>query len=442
MKQVKLISVLLFTIITVLSCSKQHNQEALDAYFEGSLSKLNRSLTDVIVADIFTPPVSSRIYAYSNIAAYEGIRFMDDKSLTLAGQLNDLDLLPLPKPNKQYYYPLCSMVAFTTTAKALVYNLEKVEEIQKKFLDDLQDIGIDPEIYSNSVALGKEIGEKVLQRANRDGYKTRTSLPRYNVNDDPERWRPTPPDYMEAIEPHWNTITPFVLKSASQFDSGTPTTFDTDKDSKFFKEAMEVYNVVKEIDSSKLEIAKFWDCNPNISNTNGHVMFFRQQISPGGHWVHIAAQVLEKEKTKPFEAAKVMAKVSIGIADAFISCWDEKYQSNLIRPETYINKYMDSDWTPHLQTPAFPEHTSGHSVASACAATILTHIFGDNYAFVDRTEVPFGLPVRSFSSFKQAAEEAAISRLYGGIHYRPAIELGVSQGKNVGAFVLENLNFN
>lgn len=439
MKPIKLISILLFIIGTISSCSKQHNQKALDAYFEGSLSKLNRSLTDVIVADIFSPPVSSRIYAYSNIAAYEGIRFIDDKSLTLAGQLNDLDSLPLPNPNKQYYYPLCSMVAFTTTAKALVFNLEKVEEIQKKFLDDVQDIGIDPEIYSNSVALGKEIGEKVLERAKRDGYKTRTSLPRYSVNDDPGRWRPTPPDYMEAIEPHWNTIKPFVLKSANQFYPGPPTAFDTVKNSKFFKGAMEVYIMVKETDSSKIKCAEFWNCNPNISNTNGHVMYFRQQISPGGHWIHIAAQVLEKEKTKPLEAAIAMAKVSIGIADAFISCWDAKYQSNSIRPETYINKYIDPDWTPLLQTPPFPEHTSGHSVASACAATILTNIFGDNYAFVDATEVPFGLPVCSFNSFKQAAEEAAISRLYGGIHYRPAIELGVKQGMGVGNYIVKNV---
>jgi len=170
-------------------------------------------------------------------------------------------------------------------------------------------------------------------------------------------------------------------------------------------------------------------------------MYFQQQISPGGHWIHIAAQVLESEKVNAIKAAETMALTSIAVADGFISCWDQKYKSTLTRPETFINNYIDPDWMPILQTPAFPEHTSGHSVASNAAAVILTHVFGDNYNFVDATEVPYGLPKRNFTSFIQASEEAAISRLFGGIHYRPAIELGVKQGKQVGQHVLGKIKF-
>ncbi|WP_420401848.1 vanadium-dependent haloperoxidase [Flagellimonas sp.] len=438
----KSISIFTLLILLLASCEPEHNREGLDAYFEGSLAEYNRHLTDVIVADIFTPPVASRIYAYSNIAAYEGIRLENpDNRPSLGGQLNHLPTLTQPEVDKAYYHPITSLVAFTEVAKKLVYDLERVDTLQKDLLQDVRKIGIDETIYNNSVDLGKKIAQDVLKRAGDDGYLRRTALPRFSVNDDPGRWRPTPPDYMEAIEPHWNTIKPFVLDSASQFDPGLPTEFDIAESSQFYKEATEVYHTVNNLDSERLEIAKFWDCNPNISTTKGHVMYFQQQISPGGHWVHITAQVLDEEKASMEDSAAALAQVTVAIADAFISCWDQKYRSSLTRPETYINNYIDSDWEPILQTPAFPEHTSGHSVASAAAATVLTNIFGDNYAFDDATEVPYGLPVRSYNSFEHAAQEAAISRLYGGIHYKPAIELGVSQGKHVGQHVLNKTKF-
>ncbi|TXN34943.1 vanadium-dependent haloperoxidase [Flagellimonas hymeniacidonis] len=441
MKMIK--SYIIMGIVTaslIISCGETHNPEELNAYFENSVTEYNRKLTDVIVADIFTPPVASRIYAYSNIAAYEGIRFRDSTKKSLGGQLNDLTLTASPDSNKEYYYPLTSMIAFLNVAKVLVFDIERVDNLRIDLLKDVQEIGIDKEIYENSIALGDAISQEIIERASTDGYLRRTALPRYSVNKDPGRWKPTPPDYMEAIEPHWNTIKPFVLDSAGQFDPGLPTSFDISDSSQFYEEAQEVYETVKNVDATQLEIAKFWDCNPNISTTKGHVMYFQQQISPGGHWVHIAAQVLEEQKTNAVDAAAVLAQTSVAIADAFISCWDQKYKSSLTRPETFINEHVDPDWKPILQTPAFPEHTSGHSVASAAAATVLTKLIGNNYAFIDSTEVPYGLPPRKFNSFFEASEEAAISRLYGGIHYRPAIELGVQQGKAVGNYVNEQID--
>lgn len=433
-------SLIIVFLLMLSACGPTHNAEKLDAYFDGALMEYNRKLTDVIVADIFTPPVASRIYAYPNIAAYEGARFLEPDRPSLARQLNGLDVLPKPDSLKSYYYPLVSLIAFTNVAEYLVYDLERIDKMEMELLKEVRDIGIDREMYDNSVAYGKNLAEKILEWAVKDGYHRRTALPRYSVSDDPGRWRPTPPDYMEAIEPHWNTLRPFVLDSAAQFDPGLPTSFNTDEESQFYKEAKEVYETVQNLDDEQLAIAKFWDCNPNISHTKGHVMYFQQQISPGGHWMHIAAQVLDEQKANTVESTATLALTGIVLADAFISCWDQKYKSSLTRPETYINKYMDSDWAPILQTPAFPEHTSGHSVASTAAATMLTHIFGDDYAFADATEVPYGLPIRSYPSFMRASQEAAISRLYGGIHYKPAIELGIQQGAAVGNYVIKNLD--
>jgi PAP2 superfamily len=202
---------------------------------------------------------------------------------------------------------------------------------------------------------------------------------------------------------------------------------------------METYLAVKNADKEQTDIANFWDCNPYKLNVTGHVMHATKKITPGGHWINIIGVAGKKSNAGFLQAVHSYAMVSIGLFDAFISCWDEKYRSVLVRPETVINENIDAEWAPMLQTPPFPEYTSGHSVASSAASVILTSIFGDDFAFDDDTEVEFGLPVRSFKSFYQAADEASISRLYGGIHYRPAIENGVKQGKAIGELVVNQI---
>jgi hypothetical protein len=157
-----------------------------------------------------------------------------------------------------------------------------------------------------------------------------------------------------------------------------------------------------------------------------------KKISPGGHWIGITGIACQQSKT-PFDSTVLVhTMVALTLHDAFISCWQEKYKSDRIRPETAINKYLDPAWRPLLQTPPFPEYTSGHSVASSSVSVILTHFFGDNFSYTDTSERLFGLPDRNFASFYQAADEAAISRLYGGIHFRDACEEGVKQGRKVG----------
>ena len=169
-------------------------------------------------------------------------------------------------------------------------------------------------------------------------------------------------------------------------------------------------------------------------------MFATKKITPGAHWIGIAKIASRNSQADVGKTMHAYTKTSIAIADAFISCWDEKYRSNLIRPETLINEHIDDSWEPVLQTPPFPEYTSGHSVVSGAAAEALTSIFGDNFAFDDDTEIPYGLPVRSFTSFREAANEAAISRMYGGIHYRAAVDVGVQQGRDLGQFVVQHLD--
>jgi hypothetical protein len=131
--------------------------------------------------------------------------------------------------------------------------------------------------------------------------------------------------------------------------------------------------------------------------------------------------------------ASTLAKLGCAQADAFVSCWSTKFKYNLLRPVTYIKRHIDKAWEPLLITPPFPEYTSGHSCQSGAASTVLTAVFGESFAFDDATHVDEGLPVRSFPSFTAAAEEAAMSRLYGGIHFRFGNEVGLAQGRAIGA---------
>jgi hypothetical protein len=203
---------------------------------------------------------------------------------------------------------------------------------------------------------------------------------------------------------------------------------------------MEVYNAGINLTEEQRAIASFWDCNPFVMHNTGHVMYATKKISPGGHWINIAAVAAKKSKADFMKTVETYALVSVAVADGFISCWDEKYRSALIRPETVINTYIDKDWVPLLQTPPFPEYPSGHSVISTAAAVALTSLYGENFAYTDSTEVVFGLPPRNFNSFHQAAEEAAISRLYGGIHYMPSIANGQTEGRQVGELVVSKIN--
>jgi hypothetical protein len=211
------------------------------------------------------------------------------------------------------------------------------------------------------------------------------------------------------------------------------------KGSAFYKLVEEVYEVGVNLDEEQRIIASFWDCNPFVMHQTGHIMFATKKITPGGHWMGITGVACRKIDADLMTTIKAHSMVSIALFDAFISCWDEKYRSSLIRPETVINEKIDPDWLPTLQTPPFPEHTSGHSVISTASAVVLTAIFGDNFDFLDVVEVDYGLPQRNFNSFLEASQEAAISRLYGGIHYRPAIEDGVVQGRKVGELVVNQL---
>ena len=405
-------------------------------FFHRSMKKL----TDIIVHDIFSPPVASRIYSYPSIAAYEIMVQQNPEFRSLQNQLSGLKDVPQADKNKVYCYPLAAINAFLITGKSMVFSEDKMESFQNEIYQEFKDSGVPTDVYDRSMQYGEQVAKHIMQWSGEDNYKQTRTFPKFTVTEETGRWKPTPPDYMEGIEPHWSKIRPFIIDSASQFVPKRPSPFSLDKNSDFYKEVMEVYETVNNLDDEQESIAKFWDCNPYVSNHRGHAMFAVKKITPGGHWIGITSIATQNVDADFMETIEAYTVVSISLMDAFISCWDEKYRSNLIRPETVINEHIDEDWLPLLQTPPFPEYTSGHSVISSAAAVALTNLIGDNFNYTDSTEFEYGLPPRKFTSFIQASEEAAISRLYGGIHYMPAINNGVQQGRNIGNFINERLH--
>jgi hypothetical protein len=299
-----------------------------------------------------------------------------------------------------------------------------------------RDMGVPRDVFERSVAYGDTVAQHVLAWASQDGFIETRGYPKFTVLPEPGRWVPTPPAYMDAVEPSWAQLRPFVLDSSSQFRAPPPAPFDMTAGSDFRREVMEVFEIGTTLSQEQRAIAAFWDCNPYVMHVRGHAMFATKKITPGGHWMGIVTLATRKTDADLMATAEAFALTAIALADAFIASWDEKYRTNVVRPETVINTHIDEQWQPLLQTPPFPEYTSGHSVISTAAARVLTDVLGDHFAFADSTELEYGLPVRAYASFEQAAAEAAISRLYAGIHYRMAIEAGITQGRSVGDLVV------
>ena len=401
-----------------------------------------RQLTAAIIEDGFSPPVAARIYAYSYLAQYEALALGDSNFTSYRDQLNDFESFfsPLSKVDYQLYNPqVGALAAFMFTSEALVYRGFIIDDYRKNWLGLVKQGGIQEEILNYSFEVGRMVADSILSYAQTDFYRETRNMPLYDIPKQWGSWEPTAPVYGTAIEPHWPLIRPFVLQNISTLETNFNLAFDTSANSQFYSEAMVVYDAVNKLTPERKRQAEYWDCNPRETIASGHMMALIKQMNPGGHWLAIGQTVMEDVKMPLGERIQVNAVVALAIHDAVIVCWNEKYKTSLIRPETYINKYIDPAWRPILETPLFPEFTSGHSVISATAATILTELVGDSIAYTDSVNYFLGLPPRSFESFLAASQEAAMSRMLGGIHYMPAITLGIKQGEQVADSLLLKL---
>jgi len=399
------------------------------------MNRANEKLIDIIMIDVFNPPVASRVHVYPNIAAFAVLSQDKGTFKIIKNSLKDFPNIASPK--QKVDIDLASLKAFCLVAKTLVYSEFMITDFENKELSIwLNNNKSDSVLMNNSVAYGMEVANKVIEWMKQDNYTYTRTLMRYVLIDSMQCWRPTPPDYANALEPNWPLMRSMVFDSITAIKAFPNIPYSEKKNSLYYKNAMEVYKNSKKLTKDKTHIAMFWDCNPNITVSNGHMSYFVHKVSPGGHWLRIGGKAAIENHFDVYQTSQLYFLMTIGLYEGFLSCWTTKYQYNSVRPETYINRLIDAKWKPLIETPPFPEYTSGHSVISAVSANILTALIPQPYSFVDSSEMQFGIAPRSFTSFIAAAQEASISRFNGGIHYMPALDNGAKQGEKIAAYII------
>jgi hypothetical protein len=377
----------------------------------------------------YSPPVASRAFAYLGVAGYEAVAACDPAMTSLAGQLNGLT--PLPAAGQAPHDAAAVLHATYATAVAHFFSntgptgQRALGAMTRKMLEQVT-APLPTDVAARSTELGKAIADHIIDWAASDGGAVIENMGfgfSHTPRNAPEAWVPTSliRQQQAPLLPVWGNNRPFAMPAGDACPLPPPPAYSEDPQSAFYGEAMEVYTVTSALTEEQMLIARFWSDDPMLSPT------------PPGHWMSLAVDVVARDALALPRAVDMLARVGIAVADAFIGCWHSKFDYDLLRPVTYINRVIDKRWKPALITPPFPEYPSGHSTQSGAAATVLTALLGEDFAFDDATHVREGLPVRSYSSFWQAAEEAGISRLYGGIHFRSAIERGLDQGRCIGA---------
>lgn len=431
-------------------------------------------------AERLSPPVASRASAYAAMALYEGWAAFSDSLRSLVGQLNGLVVLPRPSPEERYDQALVAMEAQTVVLRDIygegfASTGIAIGALRDSLLAAREQLGISPEIRSRSLAYGAELGAAIVAWAAQDGFAARESsytpptgagfwIPtateaqyrsqnlsaerdfvgfdnptaaarpgeaadRSITVNRPKRPNKTVPGInpLFALEPNWGDLRPFALNSGADCPPPPALAFTTTRGSPLYEEARQVYEMTRGLTEEQKRLAYFWADNPGESGT------------PSGHWMSVVSNLAGQWNLSAERTVEAYALTAIAVADAFIGCWYQKFTTNILRPVTYIQRYIDPKWQPLLNTPPFPTYTSGHSTQSAAAAEVLTALFGDNRPYDDPTHVTLGHPVKRLSSFREAAHEAGISRIYGGIHFPMDNLAGRAQGECIGKSVLSRV---
>ncbi len=410
------------------------------AEYEASIPKRYVRLINILIMRSgIAPTNAARMHGYAGLALYEAINSGSPTYQSLNKQLNGLEKLPTPtKPLLWDVVADETMYSVSDSLFSYIYNTLADYNYIRSSLDTIHNKNKlyfkkqykDVKLVEESVKFGRLMANHIYQYSKTDGghrasmeetvaqdYKHYECPPGSSWDDMKTRAR-------YSIQPTWGKNRTFVKGIYAQTKPADPISFSKEPNSNFYKQAMEVYEISRDLNFEKHLIAEYWKDDASVTYT------------PAGHTIHILVNALEKEKATLDKFAYAYAKTGIALNDAFICCWETKYSTNCIRPINYIQEVIDKRFKPAFFTPQFPEYTSGHSTQWGASAEILSSIFGNEYAFTDQTDyLRDKLVPRQFKSFEEAAQEASMSRIYGGIHFRQACDVGLEQGKRIGRIV-------
>jgi hypothetical protein len=380
----------------------------------------------------YSPPVASRSFAYLGVTAFEAVATGSSELQSLAGQLNGLQAVPQRETGKAYDEAVVLHAAMAFAAQNFFNNTgptgqRALAKLEEKLRAEVS-VALPADVVARSEAYGQSVAAHVLAWSRDDGGAVIENMGfplEYQLTTGAAHWVPTSlvAQQQKPLLPNWGNNRTFAMPNGAACPLPAPPEYSEEKSSEFYKQALEVYEAKQNMTAEQRAIARFWSDDPMLSPT------------PPGHWISIALQIIARDNVEAGKSVDVLARLGMAEADSFVGCWNSKFQYDLLRPVTYIRRMIDPKWETLLITPPFPEYPSGHSTQSGAAAAVLTSMFGENFMFEDATHKRDGLAPRAFPSFWAAANEAGISRLYGGIHFRAAIDRGLDQGRCVGAFV-------
>jgi hypothetical protein len=373
----------------------------------------------------------TRQFMLNSIVFYECLAKGDTRYRSLSGQLQQLDKLPqvpknlrVPAASANAGYGFMLRTFFGTDS----LHKRKIDSLEYVYASRFAAEGLSNPDSQVATQYGKAVALHILKWSKEDG--SAAVYPPYEIPKGPGKWEQTPPGHVPPAVPQMIHFRSCIKGSSDNLLPPAPISFSTEPASSFYKMVKEVYDMQMKLTPEQKAIALFWDDLPDGKYYGGV-----------GHWCSILRQVLKKNKIGLMQGAEAYVKMTIASSDAQFACWKGKYTYNMLRPITYITRYMGSpDWKSLIITPNHPEYPAAHATVSTAAATALSDALGQSVSFTDHTYDDIGFQPRSFISFEEAANEAGRSRLYGGIHYTPSIDAGHVLGKKTATAVLAGLN--
>jgi PAP2 superfamily len=436
----KLLIISLAMVWLISSCKQENTKMPQDFELATAWADMTNYITQNTPAN--TPTFASRCFGYIGLTMYESAVNGAAEYQSVAAQLNGLGALPLPEKGASYNWPLALNAGQAEILRNIYIqtsdiNKNKIDSLEQNFENALKTKTPDEAVIKRSVLYGKKIAQLIFEWSKTDGghrgylsnFDKKLVLPKR-----PGCWQP--PLFAQSfshypLHPHWgNNRTFLAVDSAMEAPQCIP--FDTTPGSAYYNQFKQVSEKRKVLTQDEKEAAIWWSDDPDVTFT------------PPGHSYYLATIAIRKTRPALIKCAEAYARVGMGVADAFRNCWKWKYQFFTERANTYVTQHMDQQWESFWPDPPFPAFPSGHAIQAAAAASVLTDLFGENFAFTDSAHV--GRPrdeirntdfkARHFNSFWQAAEETAMSRFYGGIHIPQDNERGLEKGK----IIANNIN--